>query len=561
MFRRLTAVAALALLVAAPGQGAPQPAKPPSTPPTGLRGFLLRAEEPSTDTFPRTPSFAWAPYKGALSYDFELATSRTFDDRSTVWSSESAGEQLETPVVSVPISLPWTTGKPYALFAHVRARTRTGVTPWSTPYGFNMRWKSLPQRIKPDFPGLIRWQPVEGATSYDVWFLDAGKVISTVTNVADEREYYTFHQDSSWIGKVHWRVRAVRKIYGTLPSGLPIVVYGPWSSTFTSVNPDFGTGLLRLTATISESVSTPAAPGPHSLTPGYVFTGNESLAGVPADLYRVYVSTDSQCVNIVFKGSIVGSPAYAPRITGPIALPATADAIKAAAAAYASDGSQTGAITADYAPIAPSDQGGSGDSSSGGSGSSSSLPSDFSASGPLVDLWDSGWPTGRFYWTVVPVNEVDNGGGITYTDAEVPQDACASGRVSAFGKTSLPATTGATGPYVTGLSPGGHLVSASAPDPTVYGTPLVAWQPVPGAAGYEVQWSRKSYPWKAAAKPLYTAATSTRIDGLAPGTWYYRVRGIDPYIPGPVKQMAWSSPVRFTVARPTFTVVKGKSKG
>src|SRR5439155_6331693 len=39
-------------------------------------------------------------------------------------------------------------------------------------------------------------------------FLDAGKVISTVTNLADEREYYTFHQGSTWTGSVHWRVRA-----------------------------------------------------------------------------------------------------------------------------------------------------------------------------------------------------------------------------------------------------------------------------------------------------------------------------------------------------------------
>jgi hypothetical protein len=561
MFRRLVAAAALALLVAAPVQGASRRAALPA-PPTGLRGFLLRADEPSTDTFPRTPSFAWTPYKGALSYDFELATSKTFDDRSTVWSSESADERLETPVVSVPISLPWVTGKPYGLYAHVRAHTRTAVTPWSRPYGFNMRWKSSPEQIRPDFPGLVRWQPVEGATSYDVWFLDAKKVVSTVTNVADEREYYTFHQDPGWIGQVHWRVRAVRKIYGTLPSGLPIVVYGPWSSVFTSVNPDFGTGALRLTATISDAVSTPAAPQPHGLTPAYVFTGNESLAGVPADLYRVYVSTDRQCVNIVFKGSIVGSPAYAPRITGPIALPGSADGIKTAAAGYAADGSQTGAFTADYAAIVPSEQGASGDSSSS-SGSSTgtsptSIPPEFSATGALVDLWDSGWPTGRFYWTVVPVDAVDNGGSIRYTDAELPQDACAAGRVANFGKTSLPVTTAENGPYVTGLAPSGRLASATAPNPTVYGTPLVAWQPVLGAAGYEVQWSHQRYPWKSVAKPLYTAATSTRIDGLAPGTWYYRVRGLDPYIPGPVKQMAWSSPVQFTVARPKFGVIQGK---
>src|SRR5204863_462866 len=32
----------------------------------------------------------------------------------------------------------------------------------------------------------------------------------------------------------------------------------------------------------------------------------------------------------------------------------------------------------------------------------SSTPST-STAGKFVDLWDSGWPNGRFYWTVVPV--------------------------------------------------------------------------------------------------------------------------------------------------------------
>ena len=52
-----------------------------------------------------------------------------------------------------------------------------------------------------------------------------------------------------------------------------------------------------------------------------------------------------------------------------------------------------------------------------------------------------GWPTGRFYWTVVPVNRVTVGSTIRYYDAEVPQDACAAGRVVAFGKTASPVTT------------------------------------------------------------------------------------------------------------------------
>ena len=35
--------------------------------------------------------------------------------------------------------------------------------------------------------------------------------------------------------------------------------------------------------------------------------------GAPAELFRVYVATDEDCVNIVYRGAIVGSPAYAPR--------------------------------------------------------------------------------------------------------------------------------------------------------------------------------------------------------------------------------------------------------
>ena len=32
-----------------------------------------------------------------------------------------------------------------------------------------------------------------------------------------------------------------------------------------------------------------------------------------------------------------------------------------------------------------------------------SLPTLPAATGAPVDLWDSGWPNGRFFWTVVPV--------------------------------------------------------------------------------------------------------------------------------------------------------------
>ena len=559
MFTRLLLLLALAAAVVVPSaQTAALPA------PTGVRAFLLRADEPITDSFPRTPSFAWNPYDGAVSYDFELATSKTFDESTVVWSTASRSTPLTVPEVAIPVALPWMTGNPYALYVHVRAHTASGLTRWSTPFGFNMRWKSLPENITPDIPGLVRWYPVEGATSYNVWFVDAGKVITTTTNVADEREYYTFHSDPTWTATVQWRVRAVREIYGSLPNGLPVVSVGPWSQTFVSTNPPVTTGPITLDQTVSDVSSTPSDPAAHSLTPAFAFSGDTATNGITGRLFRVYVSTDRQCVNIVFKGSIVGSPAYAPRTSGPLAIPNSGSGITTAQTAYLGDGSQGTAYTADFKTVTPTEQdsGASSASSGGSSGSTSTaantIPAEFAATGSQVDLWDSGWPSGRYFWTVVPVREVNTSGGLQYIDAEVPQDACAAGRVAAFGKSSQPATTSTSTPYVSGLSPSGDLIAAQTSKPAFYRAALIAWQPALGATGYEVQWSRTKYPWKAASTtPTYTAATSMLLEGLTTGTWFYRVRGIDPYVPGPVKQMTWSAPAQITLVKPKFLVQRG----
>jgi hypothetical protein len=557
MLARLLTLVALAAVAYVPAAQSAAPLAP-----SGMHAFLLRADEPIVDTFPRTPSFAWNPFDGARSYDFELATSRSFDESTVVWSTDSRTSPLQIPAVSVPLSLPWMTGHPYALYAHVRAHTAKGLTRWSAPFGFNMRWKTLPTQELPDIAGLVRWKPVEGATSYDVWFVDAAKVISTTTNVADEREYFTFHPDPTWTSTIQWRVRAVRKLYGALPNGLPVVSFGPWSSTFVSTNPAVTTGAVTLNETASDTLSTNAAPKPHALTPGFVFGGDTATNGLTGRLFRVYVATDRQCVNIVFKGSAVGSPAYAPRTTGPLALPTSTAGIVAAQGQFLADGAQGGMLTADYATVVSTEQdGGSTSASAPGattSGASSSIPSDFTATGSLVDLWDSGWPTGRYYWTVVPVREVTSGSSFQYIDAELPQDACAAGRVAQFGKASQPATTSTTRPYASGLSPSGDLVASQNAFPSFYRAALVAWKPADGASGYEVQWSRTRYPWKNAAEtPVYTAATSIVLENLDAGAWWYRVRGIDPYVPGPVKQMTWSKPVRFKLVKPKFVVESG----
>jgi len=118
---RLAAAFAAALAVALPAASAHAAAASPKS----LHGFALRADEATVHTFSRTPSFAWNPVPGAVSYEFELATSRRFSESGMIWSTTG----LKSPAVAVPISLPWISGNPYSLYAHVRAVTRKGTSP------------------------------------------------------------------------------------------------------------------------------------------------------------------------------------------------------------------------------------------------------------------------------------------------------------------------------------------------------------------------------------------------------------------------------------------------
>ena len=188
--------------------------------PTGLHGFLLRADEPTRTAFSRTPAFAWSPVPGALHYEFQLSLSGAFRDNSVVY----ANLNVPTPVLAPDLTLPWITGNPHSLYARVRAITPTGATPWGAPYGFDMVAPTPPTPL-PSYPGLLRWTPIEGATAYQVWLVDAKKMEIVSTNVLDEREFYTFHQSSQWIGSVRWRVRAVRTSIPGPRNGLVADIY------------------------------------------------------------------------------------------------------------------------------------------------------------------------------------------------------------------------------------------------------------------------------------------------------------------------------------------------
>src|SRR5438552_17996694 len=125
-FLRFAATSLVALLVASGATAATrsQTAGTAVGAPQDLRGFMLRADEPSADTFSRTPSFAWKPVRGAQRYQFELSTARTFASGAVLWSSKT----LTAPAASLPIALPWITGRPLSIYAHAR-----GVAPNRRP--------------------------------------------------------------------------------------------------------------------------------------------------------------------------------------------------------------------------------------------------------------------------------------------------------------------------------------------------------------------------------------------------------------------------------------------
>ena len=568
-------VVLLVALVAAPAAQA-------QTAPQNVRAFLLRANEPEPTgrTFARTPSFAWNRVSGATRYHFQLSTSRRFTENAVVWEAK----KLPSPLTSVPLTLPWITGNPYSLYARVRAFSGSSAGPWSARYGFRMKSPGPPASLSSGVnprPGMVRWTPVEGATAYQVTFLyDLGagdkKLIKTGTTAADLREYYTFHNDlqTRGIDQVSWRVRAVRELEGTPKNDLPVVSYGPWSPTFvTQEPPTIDPVQIALEESISRSrgsniVNTVLDPGPdpHELVPGFRWTGRYSadglgdcaavaaaVPGLTCPLYHVYVFTDEDCVNRVHSSDLVGSPAYVPRLSKPLQLPASPNRLAEAVDLFLGDTELDEGAVYDaggdevYAaglhpsvPVDPEDE---------------DLPE-----GQVPDrksgIWDNDWPESRYYWTVVPaVPRITPDNQVEYNDVEFAEDNCQAGDVVQFGKTSAPAVERASGvPYVSGMLASGAIAGAQNGTPSFYGRVVVAWQPAPGATKYQIQWSRTADPFTPAGGKR-TPSTSVLLN-LRSGVWYYRVRGIDRSLPTNNRGMTWTDPQYLRIAPRSFTVLR-----
>ena len=595
--RILPALALLALVLTAQATPAVHRTGTLSEIPTDLHAFLLRANEPVTHTFSRTPAFTWkAVNLTGGHYQFQLATSRNFEDSTLVFKDANVSQPAET----VTRQLPWLTGEPYALWARVRwmASNGTSATRWSKPFGFNVQWATggIPQQI-PAPEGLIRWSPVDGATAYEVLYPDLKPAHSfeTSTNVADEREFFTY-ADKSGYTTIHWRVRAIRTIgqFQSSSNGLPAVSYGPWSPVYSAVNNPENTGTLTPTDTVSNVWDKAGKPGSaHLLTPGFAWQQSAPESPSAPNLYRVYVFSDKNCVNRIYTGSVVGGPAWAPRGLTDWTLENAADAT--GASVTANEGGlavgSTKAGTGSSTTATPSSAQGASATAASGSGS--------------VDLWDSGWPSGRFYWTVVPVSgpaiyspgytapspsggssssspsgsSSTSGGsagtsGTTttttpassspsssattvYQDETVPQDACQSGAVMSFGKVSQPIVTSSGTPFLSGVGPTGRNVAAVGPRAVVFSSPIAAWQPVAGATKYRIEMSRTSYPWHAV-YAFGTPATAIVLPLTTrdAGTWFYRVRAINQNLPVGARALAWSTPVQVKVTGNVIKVIR-----
>jgi hypothetical protein len=559
MLARLLVVLVVAL-VAAPAAAAA---------PSNLHGFLLRSSEsPSPHVFARTPSFAWSQVRGATRYEFQLSTSRRFTENAVVWERSS----LRVPFATVPITLPWMSGEPYSWYARVRAWLSNRVTGWSKPYGFNLVPPSAPQSLSGGpanpHPGLIRWTPVAGATAYEFTFVYAPgsgvtRTWTSPTTAADLREYYLFHNqvDSDGWTPVRWRVRAVRVVSGNPQNDLPAVTYGPSSPTYTTIEPDLDTASqLALGGTISRAgSSTVTGSGAHALMPGFWWNGSLSLDGEGTDtctsgtalgsvmttdvtcpLFHVYVFSDRNCVNRVYTSDLVGSPAFVPRLERPFDLPKDLAELSEAADAILgnADGSGEGLVYdfSDRKVYAA----GTGPGASG--------------SGRKSGLWDSDFAGGRWWWTAVPaVPYLNDNDRIEYRDVELPQDRCEAGEVQGFRKTSEPVIENQNAiPYVSGRAGDGSVRPARARRPSFFEHVIVAWKPAPGARRYEIEWSRTASPWRPTVERV-TAGNAAQFK-LAPGVWYYRVRGLDPTVPGTKQGMAWSSAQYVRIRPRTFVV-------
>ena len=156
-----------------------------------------------------------------------------------------------------------------------------------------------PERIAGRSLGYVRWTPSRAPRATRSGSLNAGKVVSTITNVADERSTTALrsHRQTSCGAFARGATSTATA------KGLPRASYGPWSDSGTSPEgvqtPHDGVAKPLRTISAQSRSDTATFRRMRSCRPS-------SSRMTASPLHRVYISTDKDCVNIVHVGSIVG---------------------------------------------------------------------------------------------------------------------------------------------------------------------------------------------------------------------------------------------------------------
>jgi hypothetical protein len=145
---------------------------------TGTAGAQARMSAPSLQdpaanaTVQSLPAFTWASVKGAAQYDFEFAADTHF---SSGVSGFGSGDVTVTGT-DITNDKAIANGTYYWRVRGVSAADHPG--PWSKTRIIRKNWSGTPQLVSPSAgttvswpsePPVLKWNPVPGAVSYDVW--------------------------------------------------------------------------------------------------------------------------------------------------------------------------------------------------------------------------------------------------------------------------------------------------------------------------------------------------------------------------------------------------------
>ena len=438
-FGRLVFCSALSALARLTGVGAGARSTAAPAAPQGLRAFLLRPSEAVTHEFERTPSFSVAarPRRHPLRV---RALARHADASTEARRRSGRTRKLKTPAesrVHPGRALPWMTGNPYArLRARPRDHAQRASARGARSFGFNIRWCERPAADLTDrIPGMSRWSVGRRRDELSGLVLGDRKIVGMTTRTPStiaSSTRSTSRPRSHGLGQLARPCRAQPLRQDPVRACRRQRTARGARST-RRANPALARRRRRAVARRGrhDGRATPRRRSLHELTPGFAFGGDTALrcnGGTPADLYRVYVFSDSDCVNVIHRGSIVGIAGLCPAHDRVAEAAADDHGRDHGSSAYLEDLQGANRAAAVHVRLGEGHEHGErpGAGEAGGDARSRdraiALPArrprttrrtrrpkrpvaarDPESTGAPVDLWDSGWPNGRFYWTVVPV--------------------------------------------------------------------------------------------------------------------------------------------------------------